>query len=209
MLVRPIIRFVAWTLLIVLAALVLAFVFRRPLLVAAGKLWVVDESVVPADAVVVLGGGAQTRPFAAAEFVQQHLTTNVLLADVQPNPTDKLGITTRESHASRAVLLKKGVHENYITSIGTNASSTIDEARALRAWAIAHRPKAIIIPTDLFHTRRVNWLMEKQLEDLNVDVRVVALDTQEYNRTNWWQKEQGVVAFQNELIKYALYRWSY
>ncbi len=76
-------------------------------------------------------------------------------------------------------------------------------------WAIEHHPKVIIIHTDLFHTRRVNWLMEKQLADLNVDVRVVALDTREYNRTNWWQREQGVIAFQNEVVKYLLYRWRY
>lgn len=72
-----------------------------------------------------------------------------------------------------------------------------------------HRPQRLLIPTELFHTRRVNWLMEKQLKDLKVDVRVIALDLPEYNRTNWWQREQGVIAFQNEVIKYLLYRTRY
>ncbi len=206
---RRLIRISAWACFIFVVVLLLVYVFRRRLIIAAGDLWILNEPTASADAVVILGGSVQTRPFAAAELVRQHITTNVLLANVQPTPADKLGVTTRESDASRAVLLKMGVRENCIVSIGTNVSSTIDEARALRAWAIEHHPKVIIIPTDLFHTRRVNWLMEKQLADLNVDVRVVALDTQEYNRTNWWQHEQGVIAFQNEVLKYVLYRWRY
>jgi uncharacterized SAM-binding protein YcdF (DUF218 family) len=206
---RRLIRISAWACFIFAVLLLLVYVFRQRLIVASGNLWMLDEPTASADAVVVLGGGAQTRPFAAAELVRQHITTNVLLANVQPTPTDELGVTTRESDASRAVLLKKGVPNSYIHGFGTNVTSTIDEARALRTWALEHHPKVIIISTDLFHTRRVNWLMEKQLHDLNVDVRVIALDTQEYNRTNWWQKEQGIIAFQNELIKYALYRWKY
>lgn len=207
--IRRILRFCAWTFLVLVALLLLAYGFRRTLLVSAGKLWIVDEPAAPSDAVVVLGGGAQTRPFAAAELVRQRITTNVLLADVRPTPSDQLGVTTRESDASRAVLLKMGVPASSIQGIGTNVSSTLDEARAVRAWAVEHHPKVVIIPTDLFHTRRVNWLMEKQLHDLQVEVRVVALDTHEYNRTNWWQHEQGVVAFQNEVLKYLLYRCKY
>lgn len=206
---KMLVRSITWIAgLLVLDALVTYF-FHVPLLRTAARIWIVDEEAGLGDAVVVLGGGANTRPFAAAELVRTNATTNVLLARVQPTPTDILGVTLVESDLSRAVLIKQGVPESCIHGIGTNASSTYDEARAVRTWAIEHRPKVIIIPTDLFHTRRVNWLMEKQLKDLHVDVRIVALDTPEYNRTNWWQHEQGVVAFQNEIIKYLLYRWRY
>lgn len=204
-----ILRATASALVILAVALLLAYCFREPLLIQAGRLWIVDEPVVSAEAVVVLGGGTQSRPFAAAELVRDRVTTNVLLAHVKPNLTDQLGVTTRESDVSHAVLLKKGVAENQIFLIGTNVASTHDEARAVRAWAIEHQPRTILIPTDLFHTRRVNWLMEKQLHDLNVDVRVIALDLPEYSRTNWWSDERGVIAFQNEMIKYVLYRWRY
>lgn len=193
---------------LVMAAL-LAYAFRRPLLASLGNLWVVDESVQLADAVVVLGGGLQQRPAAAAGIVARGIATNVLVAHVKSLPTDTLAITENESTRARKVLMTNGVSETYIHFLGTNVSSTIDEAHALRAWALEHHPKVIIIPTDLFHTRRVNWLMEKQLHDLHVDVRVIALDNHEYNRTNWWQHEQGVIAFQNEVLKYFLYRCKY
>jgi len=190
-------------------AALLAYAFRRPLLASLGNLWVVDESVQLADAVVVLGGGLQQRPAAAAGIVARGIATNVLVAHVKSLPTDTLAITENESTRARKVLMTNGVSETYIHFLGTNVSSTIDEAHALRAWALEHHPKVIIIPTDLFHTRRVNWLMEKQLHDLHVDVRVIALDNHEYNRTNWWQHEQGVIAFQNEVLKYFLYRCKY
>lgn len=126
-------RAAAWALLLLAAVLFLAYCFREPLLIQAGRWWIVDEPVVSAEAVVVLGGGAQSRPFAAAELVRDRVTTNVLLARVQATPTDQTGITTHESDLSHAFLLKKGVPENQIVLIGTNVASTYDEARAIRA----------------------------------------------------------------------------
>lgn len=207
--IRSLLKFCLWVLAILVLAAIAVALFRRPLMRAAANLWIVDEPVIKADAVVVLGGGAQNRPFAAADMVARGVTTNVLIAQVKPNPTDKLGLTSVESDLSRAVLLKKGVPPAFIRSLGTNVNSTYDEARAVRAWAAQHRPRVIVIPTDLFHTRRVNWLMEKQLRDLHVDVRVVAVNPDEYNRTNWWKEERGIIAFQNELIKNLLYHYRY
>jgi uncharacterized SAM-binding protein YcdF (DUF218 family) len=208
-LIRRLVRWFVMAVAIFVIAIVAAFLFRRPLLRLVARAWIVDERVVRADAVLVLGGGAQNRPFAAADYVIRGFTTNVLLAQVKPNSTDRLAVTTRESNLSRAVLLKRGVPEAFIHRIGTNVNSTYDEARAVRAWAIQHRPKVILVPTELFHTRRVDWLMEKQLHDLKIDVRVIALDAEEYNRTNWWQDERGLIAFQNEIIKSVLYHWRY
>jgi uncharacterized SAM-binding protein YcdF (DUF218 family) len=207
--IRRLIRFFLWLVTAVVVVVIATVVFRRPLMRATADLWIVDEPVTKADAVVVLGGGAQNRPFAAAQLVARGVTTNVLIAQTKPNSTDKLGLTAAESDLSRAVLLKQGVPPAFIHSLGTNVNSTFDEARAVRAWAIQHRPRVIAIPTDLFHTRRVNWLMEKQLRDLRVDVRVIAVNPEEYTRTNWWKDERGIIAFQNELLKNLLYRYRY
>jgi uncharacterized SAM-binding protein YcdF (DUF218 family) len=192
-----------------LALLIVAWIFRAPLLKAMARFWIVDEPIGVADAVVILGGGLQSRPFAAARFVEQGLTTNVLLMCPLPNASERRGTSPGDCELSRAIMLKKGVPDIYIHFTGTNVTSTFDEARAIRVWASEHHPKVLLIPTDVFHTRRVKWLLQKQLDGLDVDVRVIALEDEYYSRTNWWQNERGFLAFQNEAIKYVLYRWRY
>jgi len=37
----------------------------------------------------------------------------------------------------------------------------------------------------------------------------VAIDPVRYNATNWWQREEGVIALQNEWLKTVYYRLKY
>ena len=39
--------------------------------------------------------------------------------------------------------------------------------------------------------------------------RIVALDPLEYTSADWWQHEEGLIAFQNEVIKFVYYRLKY
>ncbi len=35
------------------------------------------------------------------------------------------------------------------------------------------------------------------------------VETLEYSTANWWQQEEGVIAFQNEVMKYVYYRFTH
>src|SRR5947209_5106418 len=50
-----------------------AWVGRAPLLQGAADLWIVSDPLTPADVAVVLGGGVDVRPFAAAELYHKGL----------------------------------------------------------------------------------------------------------------------------------------
>lgn len=76
-------RRVIW-LLALCSLLLAAWVFRAPLLRTSADLWIVNQSVTNADAIVVLGGGLQTRPFAAARLYHAGLAPRILLMNVQP-----------------------------------------------------------------------------------------------------------------------------
>jgi hypothetical protein len=39
-----------------------------------------------------------------------------------------------------------------------------------------------------------------------VQVEIEAVPVHQYSAEDWWQHEDGVVAFQNEVLKYAYYR---
>jgi hypothetical protein len=55
----------------------------------------------------------------------------------------------------------------------------------------------------------VRWVVERELAGTGTRVQVPALDNPDYNPSNWWNDEKGVVEFQNEVIKYGYYRLKY
>ena len=133
----------------------------------------------------------------------------VLLAAARTSPSVKLGVSRSQVALNYAVLAKLGVPESAIETFGNELSSTFEESMALRGWAERHRAMRIIVPTEVFSSRRVKWMMERALSGTRTQVRVPALESYEYRRDEWWRKEQGLIAFQNELIKYVYYRVRY
>ncbi len=195
---------------LVFCALILAaYVFRAPLLRGVASVWVVNDSLTKADAIVVLGGGMETRPFEAARLYHLGLVSRILLTAPHSAPTEQLGVTPGETEIARRILLKKDVPDSAIVVVPGIVNSTYEEAVAVRTWARTNHIQRLIVATDVFHTRRARWVFRKELKPLGIQVEVGAVPVREYSLTNWWQIESGVVAFQNELLKYAYYRVKY
>jgi len=201
---RTLLLFVA----LVAAGTLTAWFARAPLLRAAASWWIVSDPVEASDAVAVFGGGLESRPFAAASYYKQGLVKRVVLSDVAESPSEKLGIGLTHVAANRAVLLKLGVPESAIEIFGASLTNTYQEAVALRQWAASAGVHSIIVPTDLFSSRRLAWMLHRVFDDDTV-IHVVALEPLGYNQTNWWHDEGGVIGFQNEIVKYAYYRVHY
>jgi uncharacterized SAM-binding protein YcdF (DUF218 family) len=196
-----------------LAVLVLAvsagWLARAQILQGIARAWIVSDSIMPADAIVVLGGGLETRPFAAADLYKKGMARQILISAVRPSPAEKLEIVPSHVELNRAVLLKLGVPPEAILSFGTDVSSTYEEARALAEWARTNGVRSIIAPTEIFSSRRVRWMLDKELRNIGTRVEVQALPPLEYDADNWWQHEAGVIGFQNEVVKYFYYRLKY
>ena len=174
----------------------------------AADLWIVSDPIGPADAVAVLGGGIEDRPFAAAAYYRQGLVKRVLLSNTQPGPAALLGILMSDVAANRAVLLKLGVPEHDIETFGSGLSNTHEEVLALHEWAKRTGARSIIVPTEIFAARRVRWTLRHEFGE-NFAIRVPALDPPNYRRDDWWRNEQGTIAFQNEVMKYLYYNLKY
>ncbi len=187
----------------------LAWIFRATLLVGAANIWIVNDPVTKADAIYVLGGGAETRPFEAARLYREGFAPRILLSSTRIRRYQKNGLQPAETDLVRSILLKEGVPDAAITAIGENNATTRDEAVALGAWCLENHAKSVIIPTDLFHTHRASWLFKKTFQSPNVSVEVIACEQPEYSASNWWQHEEGIIAFQNEVLKYIYYRIQY
>src|SRR5882724_10468226 len=89
-----------WAAFVVVAALGTgAWVGREWLLLSAANLWIVSDSIGPADAVVVIGGGIENRPFAAAQYYRQGLVTKILVSS---------GVVMSDVAATERALVKLG-----------------------------------------------------------------------------------------------------
>src|SRR5205823_5216865 len=86
---------------------------RERVLVGAADLWIVSDPTTRADAIVVLGGGPETRPFVAAELWRRGLADKILVS---------------QGSRDRNRLLKLGVPADAIEKFGTAITNTRDEA---------------------------------------------------------------------------------
>lgn len=184
-----------------LVAAAALWLFPSPFVRAAAAWWVVSDPLAPADAVLVLGGGYDRRPRAAAALYQRGLAKQVLIAQVA-QPT--FGASP-ESRRSRGALIAAGVPPAAIAPFGNNVTSTYDEARAAAKWAADHGASRLIVPTDWYHTRRVRWIF-LALVPPGVRVSVMPLSDPKAPVSGDWS---SLVTLARESLKYCYYRIRY
>ena len=114
-----------------------------------------------------------------------------------------------QTELTRQILLRLGVPAEAIVQVGDEVSSTYEEARAVFDWAKSSGATSVIIPTDIFSTRRVRWIFRHEVTSAGVRVIVHSIKPPGYRLDDWWQHEGGLIDFQNEVIKFIYYRFNY
>jgi uncharacterized SAM-binding protein YcdF (DUF218 family) len=185
-----------------------SWIERRPLLRQAAAAWIVSDQPAPADAAAIFGGGLEYRPFAAADYYRRGLVPKILVSNIGASRAERLGVLESHVAANIEVLRRLGVPAAAIETFGSNLTDTYAEAVALHHWALRSGARKIIVPTDIFAARRLRWTLRHVFGDDAVTL-VPAVDPLDYSRDNWWSNENGVVTFQNEVIKYVYYRLKY
>ena len=187
-----------------------AWIEREAFLRGAAGVWIVSDPITPADAVVVLGGGIDIRPFVAADLYTKGIVKKVLLSKVKEPPSVEIGAVTSDTEDERQVLLRLGVPEAAIETFGNANKNTQEEATALKNWTERNTASALIIPTEIFPARRVSWMFRREFAGTKVRIEVPSFDPARlYTRADWWKSEDGVISFQNEVLKYLYYRLKY
>jgi len=172
-------------------------------------LWVVSDALDRADAIVILGGRLDVRPFATAALYKRGLAQQVLVSNVRAGPINPLQLLPSQIELTRQILFKLGVPQQTIVEFGDGSSNTYEEARAVLDWARASGARSLIIPTDIFTSRRIRWIFQRQLAPVGVRVMVQSVEPPEYTIDDWWRHESGIIEFQNEVIKHLYYRLKY
>ncbi len=194
-------------------AVLTLWAFRTPLLIALGRRLVVDDgNATTADVILVLNGGPETRPFHAAERYAAGAAPRVLIVQAEPHPAAELGLIPDATSINVAVMKKEGVPRDAIAVLPhgeAGATSTFDEAVALRAYAETQSVERVLLVTSAFHTRRARWIVRRQLKETGITVHVSAAPHWDFDVTNWWRHERGLLYFFTEVVKLAFYRFRY
>ena len=185
------------------------WLIREPLLLGAANLWIVSDPVSRATAIIVLGGGLETRPFVAAELWRRGLADKILISQGPEERAVSIGAMPSQSERNRAILLKLGVPAGAIGTFEAVSKNTRGEAVGLREWAEQNGASAFIIPSEIFPARRVRWIFRREFSGTAARIEVPSVEPPDYTRWDWWKTEHGLVAFQNEVLKYIYYRLKY
>lgn len=194
---------------IALLAVGLTWLEREPILQDLAAWWVVSDELAHADAIVVLGGNLDVRPFAAADLYKRGYADKVLVSNVLLGRAERLGFVRSHTQLNSDVLVKLGVPAEAIVTVGQEVSSTREEAQAVREWAVDARAKAILVPTELFTARRTGWIFKRELDPKGIRVIVHAYPPADYTLADWWRSRYGLIDFNNEVLKYLYYRVRY
>jgi uncharacterized SAM-binding protein YcdF (DUF218 family) len=173
------------------------------LLRTAANWWIICDPVEPADAVAILGGDPGLRALAAAQYYRAGLVHKVLIS------VGHYLISAKPRVARRVLATQLCVPESAIEIFGSVARDTYQEAVALREWALQNHAQKILVPVEMFCSRRVRWIFNKQLAEVGARIQVPALEAEEYRRDKWWESEKTLRLFRDEVIKYVYYRIRY
>ncbi len=202
---------IGWSVMVLcLAVFLLAIWLSRGVLFRiAADLWIVSDTdtASPAEAVAVLGGGLRTRVVAAAEYYRKGAVQKILISNVRHGKSGTLDDLALETAYTRSLLIEFGVPSTAIELFGAELSSTYEEAVALREWALRTHAHRLIVPTEAFSSRRVRWVLERELAGSETQVQVPVIEHPGYSRSEL--SKNAFTAFQLEVMKYLYYRLKY
>lgn len=194
---------------VLLALLVLNF--RIQVLTGLANYLVIQEELQPADIIFVLNGDFNTRPFYASDLYQQGLAPRLAIARCEDVPAVALGLLSNDTDISVDVMEELGVPSASIIVLPFpgGVTSTYDEATVLRDYIETHAIQRVILVTSAFHTRRAGWIFSRELAGLPVTLELAAAPDTDYDATNWWKSENGLITLNNEYIKLLYYLFKY
>ena len=184
---------------------------RNALLAGVGHLLVIHDPLERSDLIYVLNGDHDSRPVLAAQLYKAGMAPEVLIPRGRQTPSEVVSLTQNDSDISEETLKYYGVPESHILQLKQpgGVSSTFDEARLLREYHQRVKFQKVIVVTSELPSRRAGWIFRKVLGPVGVTVRVAPSREHLIGPDNWWTTELGVVACQNEYLKFAYYLMKY
>ena len=190
------------TILVLVCLLVALYALRHPILRVAGEFWVVEDSLAPSDAIIILSDDNYSgdRAARAAELYRMGLAPRIVASGTMLRPY--AGIAELIQHD----LESDGVPGSAIVLFPHRADDTREEAEALRALVAQRGWRRILVVTSNYHTRRARLIFNRVMPS-DVTVRLAAARDSEYDPTVWWEHRLSIKLFFRETLGYVVAWW--
>ena len=173
-----------------------------PALNFAASGWIVSDGLAPSDLIIILGGGLDLRPQAAADLYKRGFASYIAVGYSEyDHGVD--GFLTRQK------VVQAGVEDSAILKYHLSSHNTYGEAQGILQLVQNTGARSIIIPVEIFQTRRVRWIFNRVLRLSHTHIMVHAITPPNYNPENWWRTAEGFRNFRSEIGKYIYYRLRY
>jgi len=162
-----------------------------------------------ADAVVLLNGGLNSRPFVAAALVHGGWAPKILLNTVAAHPSEISGAIPPFFEINSRALEYGGVSRDCVVRLDSAAQTTFDEAQAVADYLADHPAQRLMIVTEGPHTRRSRWIFQRVLADRPVEIMMFSAPAEGFENENWWRSEAGFLFVASEYFKLFYYGLRY
>jgi uncharacterized SAM-binding protein YcdF (DUF218 family) len=194
----------------------LLFVAAWPLIAWAGaRALIVEVNVEQPQAIVVLSGSSAyvERTRAAAQLFAAGSAPKVILT----NDNEHSGWSSAEqrnpffNELAVAELVRAGVPAENIELIPQTVSSTYDEARAVRDYAVARGLRSLLIVTSAYHSRRALWAWRRAFSGSGVElgIKIAPVGAETPAPFVWWLQARGWRTVAAEYPKLIYYWFRY
>jgi len=178
------------------------YLFRVPILQAAGHFWIVDDAPGPADAIMILGDDnfQADRAARAAELYRAHWAPRIVASGRPLRPYITIPDLMRRD------LEQRGVPDSAIVSYPNPVENTREEAEALRKLAIDRDWRHVLVVTSNYHTRRTRFIFYR-IWPKDYDFRVIAAHDSEFDPDSWWRTRSGLKLVFHETVGIVVAAW--
>lgn len=189
-------------LLTIVAVLGAIYLLRRPLLRFAGGLLVVEDTLQPSDAIVVLSDDNfhADRAARAAALYRDRWAPRVVASGRSIRPYASIADLMQRD------LTERGVPANAIVPLVHAAGNTREEAFAINHLAREQRWRRLLVVTSNYHTRRARYIF-RNVVDPSIEVRIVAAPDAGFDPRRWWESRHGLKIYFLELVATAVAVW--
>lgn len=177
-----------------------------------GRFLAKEDPLRKADAIAVLAGTRMDRALEAADLYQQGFATRIVLTYQVPERSfatlAERGVTLpADADVTREILQKLGIPSDAVILPSTVHSNTAHEAQTLRALAMEHRWRRVIVVTSKYHLRRAGFAVRRELAGTGVEVTMRGSRYDDTNPDRWWTRRRDwpwVVSEGGKLVAYEL-----
>jgi uncharacterized SAM-binding protein YcdF (DUF218 family) len=174
--------------LIFLLVLLVIFVVFWAGLIFAGSFLIVGDRVKPADAIVVLSGDEGERVEEAVKWYQKGYGSYFVFTKTH---TEDIGEGRTYSEKLMRLAMEGGVPADSMLVTEGEASSTVEEARAVKLISNQRNINSIIVITAPYHTRRTQLIFKKEFADTEIKVMVHPVEDSWYKPLFWYLTRSG------------------